>query len=318
MAMTNPFGYGDDLGLTQAGLSTAGLELTKWSPEVIRYGKDMLVFADFLENRTDRAFGKKQSETYTVPIYPWGDVATTALTPGTSITVDDIGTDAISITLEEYGRGIGKEGMVDYISNIDNRTEIQINIARQWADTFDALSGVILGSSAHMVYTVASAGSHSAVTTAAGNQKGTGTITGTLVDYLYDQLRASPTVGKFTDGLYRWVGNSETLRAVKREAGWENMQLYQRGPGLRTQILGAWKGFLFVETEENTLKGKSLVFGETVGAFGFAKPMTVYYYPDYHSDANRLQVFKWHTILGIGTTLRDKGTTCITVRTGMA
>lgn len=320
--LDNPFYYKDDVGLDRAALNSVSLVLTTWEPEVIRYGKDLLVFGDFLENRTDRAFGKAKGETYTVPIYNWEDVATTALTVGTSITVGTQSVDSVSISLAEYGRGISKEGKIDYISNIANAQELQITIAQQWADTFNELAGKVFSDSVWGVYTVGNEGSHSALGTnlTDDSQKGTGTITGTMISYVYQQLRKAK-VRRFPTEygqLYLWVGNAETLQAVKDEAGWENLQLYNRGgEGIIHNVLGPYKGFLFVETEEGLVKGKSYAFGQGVGAYGFALPMHIAYYPDYHQDAGRLQVWKWHTILGLGATLRDKGTTCIVVKSGM-
>ena len=86
--------------------------------------------------------------------------------------------------------------------------------------------------------------------------------------------------------------------------------------GLIYQILGAWEGFLFVQTEEGMDGTTGYVIAPECGAQAYAKPISLYYYPDINSDAGRLNVVKWHMIAGFAQTLRNYGTRALRVISG--
>lgn len=312
--LSDPYGYGNFIGLGSSDLGP-GLVLTNWIPDVLRYGKDALVFPEFL--RLDpRGFGREKGDTFVIPIYSWNSVATTALTAGTTIEVRTQTVGSVQVTLSEYGDALSKEGYIDYISNINNAAEVQQTLGQTWADTLNALAGDVFKNGLHGARSEDTSGSYYIGTNdPSDNWKGTGPISGSLVEAVYDKMKANK-VPTFPDGKYRWVGNAVTLRPVKRLAGWENMQLYNMGgEGLRSQQLGVWQGFTFVETEEYCRNQESFVFGQEVGAYSFGNPMDIWYYPDFQDDAGRLQVWKWYAVLGLGATLRDKGTHLLVVKT---
>lgn len=318
--MANPFGYGEKLsgGVTFANLNTASLILTQWSPDVLRYGKGMLVFAQTLSQRTE--LGKGKGNTIRVPIFGEAtSLGTTALTQGTSITIQNMSSDSVLVTIDEYGNGISRPQEEDYFSNIDLQNEVKQSLGWNWAKSWDRICQTVFDNSIHGAYTIASAGSYTIGTNLTDDaEKGTGGLVGSVVDGVYDHL-SNKMVPKFDNGLYAWVGNASTFRTLKNEAGWENFQLWNRGGiGLQYQVLGAYKGFLFIETNENMTAQKSYAFGQGVGVQAFGQPMEVRYEPDFQQDFGRVQAWAWYCIAGVQAALRDKGTHCLVVKTGMA
>lgn len=311
---TNPFIYGSTLGSSfgSAAFGAQGLLLMKWANQVLRYGRDNLVFAQFMETRTE--LGKGQGNTIRVPIYSdMSSLGTTALTEGTSIPIGTADKDKVDVVLGEYGRGLAKPQALDYFNNVNNEAEIINDLGWNYQKTWDYLCGGIFGSSVHISYGVGTGSYHfGSEVTATSSAVGTG-ITEYLVEAIYDKLKASK-VPKFPDGLYRWVANAETLRYVKKLAGWSNLQLYNRqGEGLTYEDLGAWGGFRWIETEENQSAHQSVAFGPGVACQAFGLPMQIRYEPNFQGDFGRAQAFAWYLIGGMVAALRDKGTHCIRV-----
>jgi hypothetical protein len=129
----------------------------------------------------------------------------------------------------------------------------------------------------------------------------------------YDTFKKSG-VTPYTDrGLYVMISNGETFRNLKQGSVFQNLQIYQNLQGIKYQILGEFSGFLFVETIEQTGKGTTHAFGRNVGGYGYGQLPSVYYYPDFMSDAGRMPVWKIVFYRGQGPIYRNKGTACIQI-----
>jgi len=316
--MANPFAYGDVLSLDTTKLSNASLILKQWSVDVLRYGRDKLVFANFLNSKTE--LGKGKGQTIQVPIY--GEVptlGTSALTEGTSIPVATVALDSVSVTIDEYGNAIAKPAEIDYFSNINHTVELIESLGWNFAKSWDAVAKTVFDSAVHGVRTVGTAGSYS-IGSNLGNKNGDGTLTDEIVEAVYDHL-TQQKVPKFGDGLYRWVLNNKQSRQIQRLADFKNLYTYQLGGrAIFSQVIGQYKGFLFIETEENMPSGTAIgyAFGPNVGVMAFGLPMEIRHEPDFKQDFQRLQAFAWYLIGGVAAALRDKGTHLLVVKSGVS
>lgn len=303
-----------------AALGGNTLILKQWSPEVLRYGRDQLVFANWLDTRTE--MGKGKGDTIYVPIM--GEVtslATTALSEGTTIPYGTQTQDSVSITLYEYGNALSRPTAVDYFSNIALQRQLQISLGWNYAKTWDALclAGVYNGA-AHGARTVAvgSLTHGSNLTSAAGT--GVGSLSEDNLDEIYLKMRQNK-VPKFNDGYYRIITNPAGAGDYRRMSNWEALNIYSPfygDQGLVAQVVGRYKGFEIIETQENlpTSNKVSYVFGQGIGAQAFGMPMDIRYEPDLDDDYGRHQGFAWLTIGGVGKALADKGTHLYVVRHG--
>lgn len=316
--------YGDAFGYQVSDARGQNMVLTQWSGEVLRLGMDMLVFSRFLEQAPPGvAMGLGKGDTFRIPIFNWvtDTAGTTALSSGTSIPLLSQGTFNVYGTLDEYGRGIGMENTLDYYTKLNNASELLETLANNRARVLNELCRSVIDKSPHVAiigvtgttgtvrYNLSS--TSGVATTAAG------TITSSVIKNLSDHLKGA-RVPTFSNGLYVYVGNAAHLRPLKDEGVFENFNYYNNpgaNNGIVYQVLGNWEGFTFVQTEEGMAGTFGYAIAPQVGAVAYAKPISLHYYPDINNDANRLNVIKWHAIMGFAQTLRDYGTRAIKVYT---
>jgi len=312
--------YGNELIFGSAALGGNTLILKQWSPDVLRYGRDALVFANYLETRVE--LGRGKGDTIYVPIMgEMTTLGTTALVEGTNITIGTQTQDSVSITITEYANALGRPSAVDYFSNIALQEQLKQSLAWNWAKTWDAMciSGVY--NACQWGARTVAAGSitfGSNLTSAAGT--GVGSLGEDNIDEIYDYLRIRK-VPKFPDGYYRWITNPVGARDIKKASNFVSTQIYSNfiaPTGLLAQEIGRYKGFVFIETQENlsTTAKLAYAFGMGIGAQAFGLPVEVRAEIDYHQDFGRMNAFAWYTIGGVGMALANKGTHMVVVRHG--
>jgi len=315
-------GYGDAFGLTSSQMAGQNQVLTQWSGEVLRLGMDKLVFPNFLSlTPPGITMGLNKGNTYRIPIFTWNEEtsATTALTSGTTIPLTTQGTLNIYGTLDEYGLGIGFENTLDYYTKLNNGAELIETLSNNRARVLNELCRAVIHNTPHIVgLGVTGTGG----TTRFNIVAGSGTLSVSTLDSghiknIYDKLKGQ-RVPTFSNGLYYYVGNAKHLRGLKNEDVFTNWSYYNNMPllggnGLIYQALGAWQGFMFIQTEEGMDGTTGYVIAPELGAQAYAKPISLHYYPDINSDANRLNVIKWHMIAGFSQTLRNYGTRAMRV-----
>ena len=315
-------GYGNVFGLSKVHMAGQNQVLTQWSGEILRLGMDKLVFPNFLSMTPPGiTMGLDKGDTFRIPIFTWIEetAATTALSAGTVIPLLTQGTLNVYGTLDEYGRGIGFEYALEYYTKLDNAGALIETLANNRARVINELCRAIIHNTPH---TAALGITGTAGTTRFNLGVGAGTasistLTSGHVKNVYDFLKAK-RVPTFSNGLYYYVGNAAHLRGLKNESVFENWSYYNNQMsvglnGLVYQVLGAWQGFVFIQTEEGMDGTTGYAIAPEIGAQAYAKPVSLYYYPDMNQDAGRLNVIKWHMIAGFAQTLRNYGTRCIKV-----
>lgn len=317
-------GYGDLFGLTSSQMKGQNQVLTQWSGEVLRLGMDKLVFPSFLSMTPPGiTMGLNKGDTFRIPIFTWIEetAGTTALTSGTTIPLLSQGTLNVYGTLDEYGRGIGMENTLEYYTKLDNGAQIIETLANNRARVVNELCRSIINATPHNVIlgVTGTAGTTRFNLASTEGTTAISTLSSTHVKNIYDHLK-SKRVPTFSNGLYYYVGNAKHLRGLKNESVFESWSLYNNMPGIGAngliyQVLGAWQGLMFIQTEEGMSDTYGYVVAPEVGAQAYAKPISLYYYPDYNSDAGRVNVVKWHMIAGFAQTLRNYGTRALKVFT---
>jgi len=319
-------GYGDTFGLQTSDLRGQNQVLTQWSGQVLRLGMDMLVFPRFLAQAPPGiAMGLGKGDTFRIPIFNWitETSATTALSSGTAIPLLSQGTYNVYGTLDEYGRGIGMENTLDYYTKLNNASELLETVANNRSRVLNELCRSVIHNTPHVAivgvtgttgtvrYNIDVAGTAGWATSAAG------TLSSAVVKNLGDHFKAA-RVPTFGNGLYVYVGNAAHLRPLKDEGVFENYNYYNNpgfSNGIVYQVLGNWEGFTFVQTEEGMAGTYGYALAPEIGAVAYAKPISLHYYPDINSDANRMNAIKWHMIAGFAQTLRNYGTRAFRVVT---
>lgn len=320
-------GYGDSFGYQVSDARGQNQILTQWSGEVLRLGMDMLVFSRFLEQAPPGvAMGLGKGDTFRIPIFNWitNTSGTTPLSSGTTIPLLTQGTFNVYGTLDEYGNGIGMENTLDYYSKLNNAAELLETLANNRARVMNELCRSLIDNTPHVV-SVGVTGTTGTIrynlpgkNQNAGTMQGTpaGTLTSAVIKDLGDHLKTA-RVPTYANGLYVYVGNAAHLRPLKDEGIFEQNAVMggNGGNSIVYQVLGNWDGFTFVQTEEGMSSTYGYALAPQIGAVAYSKPISLHYYPDINNDANRLNVIKWHAIMGFGQTLRDYGTRAIKVQT---
>jgi hypothetical protein len=310
-------GYGDSFGLQASDMRGQNQVLTQWSGQVLRLGMDMLVFPRFLSQAPPGiAMGLSKGDTFRIPIFNWitSTSGTTALSSGTAIGLVTQGTLNVYGTLDEYGLGIGMENTLDYYTKLNNASELLETLANNRARVLNELCRSVIDVTPHVAI-VGVTGTTGTVRYNLSSTSGiattaAGTLTSAVVKNLGDKFKAD-RVPTFGNGLYVYIGNAAHLRPLKDEGVFENYNYYNNpgfSNGIVYQVIGNWEGFTFVQTEEGMAGTYGYALAPEIGAVAYAKPISLHYYPDINSDANRLNVIKWHMIAGFAQTLRNYGT----------
>jgi hypothetical protein len=208
------------------------------------------------------------------------------------------------------------ENTLDYYTKLSNARELLDTLANNRARVLNELCRGIVDNTPHLVC----AGTAGAVGTVRFNlpvasMTPAATLSSDVAKGVYDHLK-SKRVPTFGNGLYIYVGNAKHFRGLKDEGVFQNFNYYNNaGAGIIYQVIGNWEGFTFVQTEEGMTGQYGYVIAPEIGAAAYAKPISLHYYPDINSDADRLNVIKWHMIAGFAKTLRDIGTRALKVYT---
>ena len=344
--MANPFGYGDLLGYTHAQYSNAVLFPKVWVDDAMRLAMPSVYFPQITPTRTELMANNGQN--IVVPLDgAMNDTSWPGLTVGTSITVGSHNVDSINVTISEAGRGLAMDRAVgQFVVNGMNPNNAQ-NYVRQLAANFamsweNTLREIYLGGDFALTQVAVGSFYKGGVWKDSG---GTGfAVGGTITDAIVDEsllnLRTvkTGTLGTFivppmSDGLYRFVGNWNTLKGIAASADFKALDTRTSSDGNRSifQEIGPWNGFMFVR-HDLMPDGTCLAMGANVAVQAFggqfddsdipAEDMTQLDSPvpfqvrlerDWQGDFYRGKAAAWYTMAGSSAALRDTGTHAIRV-----
>lgn len=311
-------GYGNLFTYTRTNAVADGFEPTNLGGSVLRKAFGELVFARGMNESRD-AFGVGKGGTFTVPIFnDWGAPATVSpLVSGTAISVGTQTTSSVSMSMYEYGTGVGYETIGDWVTNINVRGQLVTTLGNHIARMLNWLAYDILVN--NCLFTIESPAQGSYSSLLGTNRAKVATAYGELgpgaLGLAYDSFRTSIASPITSRGMYLLIGNSASFRNLKNGSVFQNMSLYSDMRGLRWQVLGEFMNFLAIETEELLGKGTVLALAANAAGYGFGKTPSTTFYEDYGQDAGRLKVWKTLFYYGQGAIFRNTGTAAILIRT---
>jgi len=304
--MSLPTAYGNVVPFDRSDMRTAGLEVKQWAADVMRYGFDNMSYAKYLTSRTE--FGVGKGGTITVPVWPWDRTVsgTTALAVGTRVPIGTQSAESFDVNIGEYGRGYVVDSFMSMLSNVNQIEKAKQGLAFNFAVTWDAfVRNTVFEAASHGARAIA-AGSLS-IGANPGTVAANAVIDGTMVREMYRHMRAQK-VPRFSDGYYRWLSNGASLDPLMNDPGWESLQVETtNGDGMRRNVLGKFRGFIFEETEENTVDGEHHLFGPDFGVQAFGNPVRLVLEEDYLDDFGRVDAVAWMTDAGAAMALGNTG-----------
>jgi hypothetical protein len=346
--MANPFGYGDSLGFSRTQLSETGLFPTVWLQEALRLEMPGVYFP--MVTPFETSLEERAGQNVVVPLEgEMVDSSWPTLSEGTSITVGSYNADAFTVLLKEAGRGLAVERLVkQYIGAglYPGAAEKFVGkLARNFVLSWENQLRSIYLNTQWGFYSVAS-GSMSSIKR---DEAGTGlfSITGsmrtTYMDLVLRELRQVKTgslgtfiVGPYDDGLYRLVGNWNTIGYLTKEPDFVSLETRNQqrgGRGMIYQEIGEWNGFKIVN-HALMPDGTSIAHGRNVAIQAFGGqfedddidprditriedpvPFQIRYERNWKGDFNRAKAAAWYTVAGSSAALRDLATACIRIHT---
>jgi hypothetical protein len=171
----------------------------------------------------------------------------------------------------------------------------------------------------------------------------TGSMRTTYMDLVLRELRQVKTgslgtfiVGPYDDGLYRLVGNWNTIGYLTKEPDFVSLETRNQqrgGRGMIYQEIGEWNGFKIVN-HALMPDGTSIAHGRNVAIQAFGGqfedddidprditriedpvPFQIRYERNWKGDFNRAKAAAWYTVAGSSAALRDLATACIRIHT---
>jgi N4-gp56 family major capsid protein len=296
-----------------------------WSTQVLRRAMGLAMFPQFVTYYEE--LGGGPGDTLHVPMFT--NLAhhrgTAVLVAGTNIYCGTQESSRIDITVAEYGNGVVTEGIYVDLSAASIPGQVEESLARDFVFTMDYLVGSLFNTARHTLSCVDATGSATYEQSLSGTQTlaPTGTLSVDVLGQIYDIFtggNAEHVVPKIQIpgfGMkYGLIAGPRVTRGLKKDAGWQNLQLYNNeGDGIFNSRVGLIEDFVIFETNMGQTAGTCVAFGEDAFAMAVSKPMELFYYPDYMSDANRAQAWKWLSVFGMAKAYADEGTHAVRVFT---
>lgn len=315
-----PIDYNADITQKSTWGSNAVPEI--WSTQVLRRAMGMAMFPQFITYYEDLSGGP--GDKLHVPMFSnlTHHRGTAVLIAGTNIYCGTQESSRIDIEVAEYGNGVIVEGIYTDLSAASIPGQVEESLARDFVFTMDYLVGSLFNTAANCAICM-----NTAVTEFQSHADGgvttnpTGSLSGDVLGTIYDKFQGDdaehvvpkieiPGYGMY----YGLIAGPKMTRGIKQDVGWQNLQLYNNnGEGIFNSKVGLYEDFVIFETNMGQTSGTGVAFGADAFAMAVATPMELFYYPDYMSDANRAQAWKWKTVLGMAKAYADSGTHAIRI-----
>lgn len=262
--------------------------------------------------------GAQVGKIVSVPIVGTQDLsATTALSEGTTISIERLTYATSGIRIEEYGRAFGWSGKLDQLSRWFDIDEItRAKLTNNYSKTMDALARAqYFQAAANGPYISVALGGTAEPGTVYPTGTGTGTptdeLTYNVMEHAKDQL-ASRNVPKFVDETgeyYVAIMTSSQLRGLKHDPNFVNAKLYGDTRALLKGEAGEMDGIRYIESENIpkyvpsggvTPYPQGIVFGRDAVGMAISLELDLRYEPNYQTDFGRQQAIAWLAYLGFG------------------
>lgn len=219
--------------------------------------------------RPEPGFGAHMGESVTIQrVRNTAEPTSAVLSPSGKIPIDQMAMSTRSITVTEFGRGVGYTRLVQLLNKFDPENAIQKSLKKQMKLTLDTVSGTaIKNGQIRFGPTSAQGGTF---TTDAGSTSVTGTNNMTVahVKIIRDYMRKTLHVDPYQGQAYMVLASTKACRGVKDDPEFHSWRQYLRpGEVFHNAEIGEIEKCRFIEIDHDnvlTERGTGSAVGEAV------------------------------------------------------
>lgn len=264
--------------------------------------------------RPEPGFGAHQGDTVTIQrIRNIAEPTSAVLSQAGKVPIDPLAMSTRSITVNEFGRGVGYTRKVQLLNKFDPENAIQKSLKKQMKLTIDTVAGTAIKNGQNRF------GPTSAVsgtfTTDAGATSVTGTTNMTVahVKLIRDYMRKTLHVDPYQGQVYMVLASTKACRGVKDDPEFHSWRQYLRpGDVFFNAEVGEIEKCRFIEIDHdnvltevgtNSAVGEAVFFGDDILALAEVEaPELLAGIP---ADFGRQRAVAWYGLLGFANTWGD-------------
>ncbi|MDH5666558.1 MAG: hypothetical protein OEY86_00925 [Nitrospira sp.] len=264
--------------------------------------------------KPEPGFGPHQGDTVTIQrIRNTAEPTSAILSQAGKVPIDPLAMSTRSITVNEFGRGIGYTQKVQLLNKFDPENAIQKTLKKQMKSTIDTVAGAaVKNGQIRFGPTSAIAGTF---TTDAGVTSVTGTHNMTVahVKLIRDYMRKTLHVDPYQGQVYMVLASTKACRGVKDDPEFHSWRQYLRpGDVFFNAEVGEIEKCRFVEIDHdnvltergtNSAVGEAVFFGDDILALAEVEA------PELRAaiaaDFGRQHAVAWYGLLGFANTWGD-------------
>lgn len=264
--------------------------------------------------RPESGFGANMGDTVTIQrVRNTAEPTSAVLSQSGKMPIDAMAMSTRSITVSEFGRGVGFTRLVKILNHFDIENAIQKSLKKQMKLTLDTVSGTaITGGQIRFAPTSAVGGTF---TTDAGVTSATGTTNMTVahVKIIRDYMRKTLHVDPYQGNAYMVLASTKACRGVKDDPEFHAWRQYLKpGDVFHNAEIGELEKCRFIEVDhDNFLSevgtgsavGEAVFFGDDILALAEVEaPELLLAIP---ADFNRQHSMAWYGVLGFANVWGD-------------
>lgn len=265
-------------------------------------------------SRPEPGFGAHQGDTVTIQrIRNIAEPTSAVLSQAGKVPIDPLAMSTRSITVNEFGRGVGYTRKVQLLNKFDPENAMQKSLKKQMKLTIDTVAGnAIKNGQIRFGPTSAIGGTF---TTDAGVTSVTGTTNMTVahVKLIRDYMRKTLHVDPYQGQVYMVLASTKACRGVKDDPEFHSWRQYLRpGDVFFNAEIGEIEKCRFIEIDHdnvlsevgtNSAVGEAVFFGDDILALAEVEaPELLAGIP---ADFGRQRAVAWYGLLGFANTWGD-------------
>jgi len=264
--------------------------------------------------RPEPGFGAHQGESVTIQrIRNIAEPTSAVLSQTGKIPIDQMAMSTRSITVTEFGRGVGYTRLVQLLNKFDPENAIQKSLKKQMKLTLDTVAGTAMKSCQIRFGPTSAVGG--TFTTDAGTTSVTGTNNMTVahVKLIRDYMRKTLHVDPYQGQAYMCLASTKACRGVKDDPEFHSWRQYLRpGEVFHNAEIGEIEKVRFIEVDhDNVLTergtgsavGEAIFFGDDILALAEVEaPELLAGIP---ADFGRQRAVAWFGVLGFANVWGD-------------
>lgn len=264
--------------------------------------------------RPEPGFGAHMGDTVTIQrVRNIAEPTSAVLTQAGKVPIDPLAMSTRSITVTEFGRGVGYTRFVQLLNKFDIENAIQKSLKKQMKLTIDTVAGTAI--KAGQIRFGPTSGIGGTFTTDAGATAVTGTNNMTVahVKIIRDYMRKTLHVDPYQGQVYMCLASTKACRGVKDDPEFHAWRQYLRpGDVFYNAEIGEIEKIRFIEidhdnvlTERGTgsVVGEAVFFGDDILALAEIEPPELL--AGIPADLGRQRMVGWLGVLGFANVWGD-------------